>query len=834
LTIAVVLRAEFGVSAEPKADSSQTVLSGKVGAHLSSRLKAMGLRSRIALTLAASSVVVFLFASALLYAEALDDRHATLHAMEIEAIATSNSFDREVLAGGALLQGLSSSPALINGDLRAFYDQLVATPRPEGSWFVLWDMEGQRLNTIRPFGARLPTRAEIGGTDDGYERIRQRGLSVSNLVIGPVAQFPTVNVHWRLDTSGGEMSGLLTMVLPQERIDAVLHERPARDGWSTQLLDRRLERVATSGRGDGAPDQLSPAIVRQVRGAPTRESTKADDGAVVAIVYRSELTGYSAVATAPLVVVNASVQTAMRQIAFAGAIVLLIGGIAGASAFRQVAPVEGAVRETRRRLRLAEARYASVWDNSPDGMFVIGVSDGERFTFEAINPALERATGFTFADLAGKEPSESLPGLIASAVSARYRACVESGRPMIYDETVEAPAGTRVWQTSLAPVRDPDTAEIVALVGMTRDVTTDREATQKVESSQRLLHNTLEALSAHIAVLDSTGEVVAINRAWPRGLDSGACTIGSKYIETFRPKVDDHDQRRLVGRLNDLLTGRADAARMIYGCEGHWFNMVASRFTSRGAAYLVVAHEDITDLIEARRDVREIAGRLLSSQDDERQRIAADLHDSTAQHLVAAGLELMRVQGAAGDMPGIAPAISRVRDALAEAHKEIRTLSYLLFPPDLRDTTMSASLRHLVSGFAARTGMDCELRIHGDVDGFSAEVVKTALRVIQEALVNALRHAEASRIRISVLRDDVGLHLRVADNGKGLPRPPAGGNGAAHVLGVGIPGMEARVRQFAGTFTISSTARGTAVRAMIPEASLHGEEARRQGRRRSA
>jgi hypothetical protein len=166
------------------------------------RREPASLRWRVALTIA------FVVAAAFLYEEAVEDRHAIAHRAMAGAVAGSSAFDREIAATRFMLQGLSRSPALKSRDLRAFYDQMAETPRPEGSWFVLWGMNGQVLNTIRPFGTRLPTRAEIGGTGDGYARVRDRGLSISNRTMAPVVKVPTIAVHLRLDGADGEMWGM--------------------------------------------------------------------------------------------------------------------------------------------------------------------------------------------------------------------------------------------------------------------------------------------------------------------------------------------------------------------------------------------------------------------------------------------------------------------------------------------------------------------------------------------------------------------------------------------------------------------------------------------------
>jgi two-component system, NarL family, sensor kinase len=519
---------------------------------------------------------------------------------------------------------------------------------------------------------------------------------------------------------------------------------------------------------------------------------------------------------------------ARRQIAWAGLALLLAAGGAGLLVARQVGPVEATALASTRELRLAQARYASLWRDTPESLFVITVTADERFVFEGLNPAHERATGLTIESIAGKTPEECLAPEVAAAVTERYRACLQSGGPMIYDEVLDFPGGRRYWQTSLAPVRDPETGRIVLLVGTARDVTIDREARERIESSQRLLQATLDALSAHIAILDEAGTIIAVNRAWHRFADSRNYAtsdhgIGTNYVDTCHLAAPVDPEADVVAHnLASILAGRKQEFRLSYRCDDRFFQMTAARFTYEGNAHVVVAHEDVTELTAARQDVRDIAGRMLSLQEEERQRIAADLHDSTAQHMVAAGLGLMGVQAAAGDPAGTARAIAMVRASLDEAQKEVRTLSYLLYPPDLRAHGLAASLRHFVAGFSQRTGLQGTARVTGDIEGVPPDVQRTLLRVVQEALVNVHRHAEASKVSVTLRRDARGLHLQVSDNGKGLPGGQQGPMAPAS-LGVGIPGMEARIRQFNGTMGIASNARGTTIRATIPVLKDNGQ-----------
>jgi PAS domain S-box-containing protein len=789
---------------------------------------AISLRWRVVLTFATAIVTAFVAGSAFLYEEALESRHEIAHRAVAAAAATSGAFDREVAATGYLLQGLSRSPALKSGDLRAFHDQLVETPRPSGAWFVLWDHERQLLNTVRPFGGKTPQRAFGGIGGETWNRIRERRISVTDRP-GPRRPSSAVSVHLRLDGPDGNMVAVLTTAIPVARLNAVVRRDPLPPGWTTTVLDHEGTPIATSDPLAAAPQAIPPELRQRLREVRGPVHFTAFDGTRHAIVaaHRSAETDYMAITSVPTALANAPVDAALSRIGAAGALVLLAGAFAGLFVVRQVAPVEKSAASTARRLRLAEARYASLWYDTSESLFVVQVMEDGRFVFEGLNPAHERATGLTAEMITGMEPEECLSPETAAAVLARYRHVVATGKPEIYDEVLLLPGGRRHWQTSLAPVRDPDTGRICLLVGTARDVTDDREARAQIEHSHRLLQATVDALSAHIAILDGSGTIIAENKAWDRFAGSGGQPVlehgvGRNYLEICRAAAAAHGCfEGVVGEVEAVLRGGEAMRRTSYEFDGRSFQMCVARFSHSGAAHVVVAHEDITDLRSAQKDVRRIADRLLSLQEEERQRIAADLHDSTAQHIVAAGLALMHVKAVAGDRKRVEEAVGAVRASLDEAQKEIRTLSYLLYPPHLRTNGLAASVRQFVEGFTRRTGLDGTAEVVGDVDRAPIEVQRSILRVVQEALVNVHRHAEAARVHVVLKLDGAGLRLRISDDGKGLgasldPSRPVDPPRPSPPLGVGIPGMEARIRQFGGSLKISTGKEGTTIRALIP------------------
>ena len=366
------------------------------------------------------------------------------------------------------------------------------------------------------------------------------------------------------------------------------------------------------------------------------------------------------------------------------------------------------------------------------------------------------------------------------------------------------------------------------------DITERRVAETAARATQELLQCSLDALNAQIAILDSTGRIIAVNAAWRQAAEvtvrHGECYfVGANYIEECE-RARPHQQMIAAG-LRRVLRGELQEFRVEYKSdfvEGAWFQMRGTRFGRADSVRIVIANEDITEVKLSEGALRWLTGRLLRTQDEERRRIARELHDSTAQNLLGATLGIGQALRLAPRLKSIAKAALRESCALIEqSQREIRTVSYLLHPPMLDELGLPAALRWFCGGFAKRTEIAVDLDIAPDVDRMSLELEAALFRVAQESLTNVHRHSGSTKVRLGLrLSDPPGaapsVRLEIEDDGRGMPadideRP--GSTTRSHDLqnmGIGLAGMRERVRQFGGWLDIDSTARGTTVRVTVP------------------
>ena len=248
----------------------------------------------------------------------------------------------------------------------------------------------------------------------------------------------------------------------------------------------------------------------------------------------------------------------------------------------------------------------------------------------------------------------------------------------------------------------------------------------------------------------------------------------------------------------------------------------------------------INERTRAESALRSLSGRLMRIQDDERRRLARELHDSSGQHLVALQMNLSalsrHISHPDADCSGL---LLDCQQILNRVVKEIRTLSYLLHPPLLDETGLGSALQWYVDGLAQRSNVKIELHLPADLGRLSQELETAIFRIVQECLTNIHRHSGSATARISLAIQRDQLVLMVCDEGRGV-RPELLGDPAASPssFGVGIRGITERVRELGGRIRIKNATPGTIVKVVLPQQrrtprltmeSSVGEKARHRG-----
>jgi signal transduction histidine kinase len=244
-------------------------------------------------------------------------------------------------------------------------------------------------------------------------------------------------------------------------------------------------------------------------------------------------------------------------------------------------------------------------------------------------------------------------------------------------------------------------------------------------------------------------------------------------------------------------------------------DITLSPLASKLSPLAIAVVRDVTERKRAEQALRQLSVSLLQTQDEERRRIARELHDSTGQKLAALAMNLSLISKSAETLDARArKALTESLELLNRSSHDIRTLSYLLHPPLLDERGLAAAVRWFADGFTQRSGVQVRLEVPPELQRLPEEVEMALFRIVQEGLTNTHRHSGSSTATIRLTADQNQVQLEMRDAGKGLPKPR--NDGYVAPLGVGITGMRERVKQLGGQMKIESGSRGTIVSVTLP------------------
>jgi len=306
--------------------------------------------------------------------------------------------------------------------------------------------------------------------------------------------------------------------------------------------------------------------------------------------------------------------------------------------------------------------------------------------------------------------------------------------------------------------------------------------------------------TAHIPVLHISATFVETEYR-VRGLETGA----DGYLAE---PVSRDELLATVGAL--LRLKKAERAARLHAAEAE-----------NARRELKTAHDELEQRVLARteelaqktEEVRELTGRLLKLQDDERRRLARELHDSTGQMLVAMKLALEQMSEESKGQP-LELLVAQTIAINEEMSRELRTMSYLLHPPLLDEVGLPSALRWYTEGYSQRSGITVDLQISSDFGRLPDGMEIALFRVVQECLTNIHRHSGSATASIRLTRNPGNVQVEIHDSGNGVS--PERRHGNKVVPGVGLMGIQERMRQFGGKVEITSQSTGTQVIATIP------------------
>ena len=488
-------------------------------------------------------------------------------------------------------------------------------------------------------------------------------------------------------------------------------------------------------------------------------------------------------------------------------------------------------------LEVQRAQLEAIIGSSMDA--IITVDEGERVVL--FDHAAESMFLCQAADAIGQPLDRFIPERFKQAPHGYLSAFA---RTQATDRSMERPGtlfGLRAdgeefpFEASIAHVRVGGQKLFTFVL---RDITERKITEEALRANEAFARTVLNSLPLHICVLDKAGMILKTNDAWIEFIKEpveGVFTIGEighNYLDLCRQTSvgSTSTGQAILKGVEAVLEGRDPIFSAEYHAqlpeEERWFLMRVTPF--KGAKGVVIAHTDISAQVqialelkhhvllldEKREELEFLTGKLIYTQEQERRRIARELHDDFNQRLAALSVELETIERAPVGLPEAATRqLAEIRGQVGRLSDDLHDLAYKLHPSLLEHVGLEIAIRDHVAEFTKRTGLPVTCTAREVPEMISPEIATALFRVMQESLQNVFKHAQATDVTVMLSGSSKGIGVSVRDNGKGFE---VAGN-QSHRTGIGLMSMQERARLLGGFSRIHSCSeQGTKVCAWVP------------------
>ena len=472
---------------------------------------------------------------------------------------------------------------------------------------------------------------------------------------------------------------------------------------------------------------------------------------------------------------------------------------------------------------------ATLFAQDEFALYVLRIDANGVIVFEDANDGVAKIAGRPLAQIRGHTPMECLPAEVGECLVTHVGQCLESGESLTYERTLELAQGRFTWKTSLMPVSDR-AGNSRHVVGLTRDITEQAHLIENAHHNAALLRSLGIALPSAIYLLNVQtrsirfigGDADQRRERWRKHAEDAGSLAAAQFFHTDDQLRADEHFRDLAALADGEVASIEYRILMADGLYRRHRNRetVFRRNAAGEVEYVLGISEDISEQDRVQQEVRDLSARILTLEIDARRQLAQELHDSTGQHLVAAGLALISIEknldadASNNELRRLHEAVDDAKRSIRAAQREIRVLSYLLHPPQLLSRGLGEAIADFAKGFGRRASLAIDLRISTEASTIDDETALHLFRVFQEALTNVYRHARATAVSIDLEVDTKTIKLSIADNGVGYDetRPAPG-----ITMGVGIASMRERVTRLGGQVEIFAADGGTTLMTIVPQ-----------------
>ncbi len=475
-------------------------------------------------------------------------------------------------------------------------------------------------------------------------------------------------------------------------------------------------------------------------------------------------------------------------------------------------------------VRASEARFRELFNNMSSGVAVYeAIDDGNDFVFKDFNRAAEKIDHIAKEDVIGKKLTELFPGAQSFGILKILRGVWQTGQPAYLPESYYQDDRVSGWREN--NIYRLPTGEVI---GIYDDVTDRHKAQRDLAESQARYQSLFENASDGILVRDLDGNIVMVNDAMA---DISGYTVTdlqqmnvSRILNEESLPIVREKQARLLESEAEFTSNRYELTLLHQDGTERIIEAVTSLLTIKEQIMVQAIIRDVTEQRIAQEQMRSYASQITRAQEEERKRIARELHDETIQSLASLGMEIDAVINTCDKncQQDVMDRLEELRHKMDGLLQSVRRITQDLRPPMLEDLGLIFALQWLAEDVGNQPPLNTRLIVTGDERRLAPEVEMLLFRIAQEALNNVRRHSKATESVVSIDYLPQSVTLSVTDNGQGFELSHLKRMEASPFGKLGIIGMEERARLLGGEFHIETRVnKGTTVSVSLKDNARH-------------
>jgi PAS domain S-box-containing protein len=438
-------------------------------------------------------------------------------------------------------------------------------------------------------------------------------------------------------------------------------------------------------------------------------------------------------------------------------------------------------KETEKRLCENEARYRTVLEDQTEVIARFSANG----TFIFVNEVYCHFFGKTREDLIGKRWQPMAVPEDVPMIQERLRTLSSANPVIIIENRVHSEHDQVHWMQFVNRGFFSPDGELIEIQSVGRDITERKRLEEKLRVSEQFQRAVIDGLSANVAVIDETGTILAVNKAWREFADANPPVLrnvceGANYIQVCESAKGRYSggAAQFLKAIRKAFLGELDYFEIEYPCHSpdreRWFCGRVTPFSGEGPRAVVVAHENITERKQAERQIkiyqkklRAMGSQMVLADQRERRRFSADLHDRVGQNLALAKIKLGGLSKSKASPRQLA--IIRETDDLVEnTIRSTRSLIYEISPPILPELGLAAAVEWISEYFQEQYRIPVELKITGKPVTIKEDLRILFFNALRELLNNIAKHAKAKHVRIFLIQGKEEARIMVEDDGVGI------------------------------------------------------------------